>query len=139
MTLHPQRPFCLLGTYAGTIVGATDGVDDCLRITAAQFNTAFQNAVTTVNICDRTPQVEAAILAAINPSPACEALPEADLAGITSLDLREAGITSLASGDFTGLSALVSLNLDGNAFTTLPDGVFDNLAALVALSLHSTP
>ena len=27
-------------TYAGTIVDATDGVDDCLRITAAQFNTA---------------------------------------------------------------------------------------------------
>ena len=26
-------------TYAGTIVDATDGVDDCLRITAAQFNT----------------------------------------------------------------------------------------------------
>ena len=59
----------------------------------------------TVNICDRTPQVEAAILAAINPSPACEAVPEADLAGITTL-LIQAGITSLASGDFTGLSAL---------------------------------
>ena len=122
-------------TYAGTIVDATDGVDDCLRITAAQFNTAFQNAVTTVNICDRTPQVEAAILAAINPSPACEAVPESDLAGITSLDLREAGITSLASGDFTGLVALVSLNLGGNDLTALPDGVFDSLSALVTLSL----
>ena len=122
-------------TYAGTIVDATDGVDDCLRITAAQFNTAFQNAVTTVNICDRTPQVEAAILAAINPSPACEALPEADLAGITSLDLSETGITSLASGDFTGLTALVNLSLHSNALTTLPDGVFGSLSALVALNL----
>ena len=89
----------------------------------------------TVNICDRTPQVEAAILAAINPSPACEAVPEADLAGITSLDLRETGITSLASGDFTGLSVLNSLNLGGINLTTLPAGVFDSLSALRWLSL----
>ena len=88
-----------------------------------------------VNICERTPQVGAAILAAINPSPACEAVPEADLAGITSLDLREAGITSLASGDFTGLSALETLGLFNNVLTTLPDGVFDNLAALTSLDL----
>ena len=89
----------------------------------------------TVNICERTPQVEAAILAAINPSPACEAVPEADLAGISSLDLTSAGITSLASGDFTGLTALTFLNLNVNALTTLPDGVFDNLSALQFLSL----
>ena len=89
-----------------------------------------------LNICDRTSQVEAAILAAISdPPPACEAVPEAGLARITLLNLREAGITSLASGDFTGLSALTSLTLSDNALTTLPDGVFDNLAALVRLNL----
>ena len=39
----------------------------------------------TVNICDRTPQVETAILARISdPPPACDVVPEADLAGITS-------------------------------------------------------
>ena len=90
-----------------------------------------------VNICERTPQVAAAILAAINPSPACEAVLESDLALITSLDLSETGITSLASGDFTGLAALTFLDLDSNAFTTLPDGVFDNLAALTFLDLDS--
>ena len=38
-----------------------------------------------VNICDRTPQVETAILARISdPPPACDVVPEADLAGITS-------------------------------------------------------
>ena len=89
----------------------------------------------TVNICDRTSQVEAAILAAISPA-ACEAVPEADLALIISLDLVEAGITSLASGDFTGLAALRVLNLQDNALTTLPDGVFDNLAALERLDLN---
>ena len=87
----------------------------------------------TVNICDRTPQIEDAILAAINPSPACEAVPEADLAAITFL--FSTGITSLASGDFTGLSALVALDLSNHNLTTLPDGVFDGLSALVNLDL----
>ena len=90
-----------------------------------------------VNICDRTHQVEAAILAAISdPPPACEAVLETDLAGITSLDLREAGITSLASGDFTGLSALQFLFLSFNDLTTLPDGIFDSLTALEVLFLN---
>ena len=90
----------------------------------------------TVNICDRTPQVEAAILAAISdPPPACEAVPESDLALITSLDFVSAGITSLTSGDFTGLSALETLLLGSNELTMLPDGVFDNLAALETLLL----
>ena len=91
----------------------------------------------TVNICDRTPQVEAAILAAISdPPPACEAVPESDLALITSLDFVSAGITSLTSGDFTGLSALERLWLFRNNLTTLPDGVFDSLAALTFLSFN---
>jgi len=90
----------------------------------------------TVNICDRTPQVEAAILAAIsNPRPACEAVLEADLAGIEFFSLFFDNITSLAGGDFTGLSALVSLNLSVNGLTTLPAGVFDGLPVLEALSL----
>ena len=72
----------------------------------------------TVNICDRTPQVEAAILARISPRPACEAVPEADLARITVLNIQQAGITSLASDDFTGLAALTSLRLDAGSLTT---------------------
>ena len=116
---------------ADTIVALTAGVDDCLRITFAQL-TVYQNSV---NICDRTPQVEAEILAVINPTPACGAVPTADLAAIRGLYLREAGITSLASGDFTGLSALEYLRLDRNALTSLPAGVFDGLSALEWLVL----
>ena len=89
-----------------------------------------------VNICDRTPQVEAAILAAISdPPPACEAVPEADLAGIRSLGLISAGITSLASGDFTGLAALERLSLRNVRLTTLLPDVFDDLSALEYLDL----
>ena len=90
-----------------------------------------------VNICDRTPQVETAILAAINPTPACESVPESDLAGISSLDLTSAGITSLASGDFTGLPALDTINLAGNRLTTLPADIFDGLSVLRLLTLSS--
>ena len=92
----------------------------------------------TINICGRTPQVEAAILAAISdPPPACEAVPEADLAGITFLSFRRAGIISLTNGDFTGLSALTSLDLWNNDLTTLPAGFFDGLSALVTLNLNN--
>ena len=91
----------------------------------------------TINICGRTPQVEAAILAAISdPPPACEAVPEADLAGITFLSFRRAGIISLTNGDFTGLSALTSLDLWNNDLTTLPAGFFDGLSALESLDLR---
>ena len=89
----------------------------------------------TVNICDRTPQVEAAILARIFPRPACEAVPEADLATIDMLNLDDdPAITSLISGDFMGLSALEVLDFRYNNLT-LPAGVFDGLLALERLSL----
>ena len=92
-----------------------------------------------VNICDRTLQVEAGILAAISdPPPDCDTVLASDLAGITSLSLAVAGINSLASGDFTGLSGLVTLNLSLNALTTLPPDVFDGLSALETLILNGT-
>ena len=92
-----------------------------------------------VNICDRTLQVEARILAAISdPPPDCDTVLASDLAGITSLSLAVAGINSLASGDFTGLSGLVTLNLSLNALTTLPPDVFDGLSALETLILNGT-
>ena len=50
-------------------------------VTAADSSTLTYRLTVTrdvprVNICDRTAQVEAAILAAINPTPACESVPE---------------------------------------------------------------
>ena len=88
----------------------------------------------TVNICDRTPGVVASILSEINPTPTCGAVPEVDLAGISYLGLSEE-ITSLASGDFTGLSALLELDLSSLYLASLPAGVFDGLSALEGLNL----
>ncbi len=113
------------------VVTAANSITPIYRLTVTRD-------VPRVNICDRTPQVEAAILAAINPTPACESVPETALAGITELDFDSASISSLANGDFAGLSGLVTLNLNFNSFTSLPVDVFDGLLALETLILTNS-
>ena len=93
-----------------------------------------------VDICGRTDQVEARILAAISdPPPACDNVLASDLAGITSLNLAGAGINSLRNDDFAGLSGLVTVDLRSSLFTTLPADVFDGLEALETLDLRGSP
>ena len=86
------------------------------------------------NVCGRTAQVEAGILATFTPAATdCTNVDLATIAG--ALDLSGAGITALQPGDFAGLAALTVLNLSGNMLATLPAGVFDDLAALTVLNL----
>ena len=96
-----------------------------------------------VNICDRTAQVETAILAELSHSD-CSAVTSAELAVIgyaippysgRGIDLSGMGITSLQAGDFSGLSSLQTLGLDGNALASLPEGVFSGLSSLTWLHL----
>ena len=101
------------------------------------FNARAAAPATTINICDRTPQVEEAILAKIPaPKPSCSAVPAASLSAIERLNLREKGSTSLLAGDFDNLTGLEGLILAGNALTSLPSGIFDNLTALEMLNLN---
>ena len=133
MTTPPFTAALDVGANAiEVVVTAADSYTQTYRLTVTR------DAPPTVNICDRTSQVEAAILAAINPTPACESVLESDLAGITALNLDSAGIPSLTSGDFTGLSGLVTLNLNFNSFTSLPVDVFDGLVALETLILTNS-
>ena len=67
----------------------------------------------TPGICDRTPQVRDAIMAAVGAAD-CNGVTAKDLAGITALSLESEGITALKSGDFAGLSALELLHLHDN-------------------------
>ena len=128
-----QAHFVCSRADADFIVSVTDGVNNCLRITSAQLDAALQTSF--VNICERTRLVEETILAAINPTPPCWAVPETELAAITSLILSSFRISSPASGDFSGLSSLETLDLSNTALTTLPADVFDGLSSLKRLSL----
>ena len=56
---------------------------------------------------------------------------------MTVLKLERAGITSLKSGDFAGLTSLMTLDLSENSLTELPSNIFVGLENLSSLSLLS--
>ena len=87
-------------------------------------------------ICDRTQQVQDAILAWLPSVSDCAKVTDTDLYYfLVTLDLENSGITTLKSGDFAGLSRLTSLSLRRNNLSELPDGVFDDLGELQALNV----
>ena len=90
---------------------------------------------TSVLVSDRTAEVRDAIVAALSDVSDAADVTATHLSTITALDLRAAGISSLESGDFSGLSALTNLNLYGNQLSSLPDGIFEGLTALTTLRL----
>ena len=101
---------------------------------------------TSAGICDRTSEVQSAILAKLNEglnAPGitdCSEVTDEDLSGIIgSLTLSNMELSALKSGDFEGLSGLTSLYLDHNNLTALPEGVFRGLESLDILWLHFNP
>ena len=89
--------------------------------------------------CNRTSQVQAALIAAIAGTPAktCHTITNNDLATIDTLDLAGGGITSLRSGDFDGLTAVTAIDLSKNSLTGLPTNIFSDLTTLQTLDLNS--
>ena len=117
-----------------TVAGAL-----CLFVLAVQTFSGVAWAQTTPGgICDRTPQVQTAILKRIDGVSDCATVIEEQLAAITTIDLHDTGISSLQAGDFAGLSSLKRLYLSDNALVSLPSDVFRGLTALKRLDLHST-
>ena len=96
---------------------------------------AVEASTNSAGICDRTAQVRETILDQLPDTSDCAAVTDTDLSGITRLALSEKGITTLKSGDFSGLSNLRHLNLADNELSALPDGIFDDLTGLQELSL----
>ena len=91
-------------------------------------------------ICDRTQQVQDAIIAKLNEGldtpevTDCAEVTAEDLSGITGrmvLSIQE--IPVLKSGDFEGLSNLDDLQLIDSGLETLPEDVFDGLTSLTHL------
>ena len=90
-------------------------------------------------ICDRTFLVRIAIINEIESAPTCAAVTAQDLSGVRFLEIYNAGITSLKSGDFAGLTNLKRLWLYQNQLQTLPADVFAGLTRLEVLYLGSNP
>ena len=87
-------------------------------------------------ICDRTPQVQTAILERIDGVSDCAAVTEEQLAAITGgLGFWDTGISNLQEDDFAGLSSVQQLDLRHNALESLPAGVFSGLSSLEFLWL----
>ncbi len=90
----------------------------------------------TVDICDRTPEVEAGLLAFIqdtDPSVTCSTVTAEQLAGVDYLYIED-GYSSeeIVPSDFAGLTGLIELSISGSRqLTTVPANAFSELSGLV--------
>ena len=64
-----------------------------------------------VNICDRTQEVQDAILGGLTGSPTCSTVTDTQLASITELDITGYSSASIVPGDFAGLAGLETLRI----------------------------
>ena len=89
----------------------------------------------TVNICNRTPEIEAGLLALIadsDPSVTCSTVTAAQLASVDYLHIRD-GYSSqeIVPSDFVGLTGLIELSISGSRqLTTVPANAFSELSGL---------
>ena len=132
----PANGFLLAG---GTIVGA-DGTTAFLGHDGVAADAAHKvdgsELVLTGGVCERTPQVRDAIVAAIGAAENCSQVTVEQLATITALRLNGQNITALKPGDFEGLTSVIQVFLSDNAISALPAGVFDGLSAVTGLQLQ---
>ena len=87
-------------------------------------------------ICDRTSQVQTAILEQIDGVSDCGLVTVTDLSSVTTLSLNDSGITALQADDFSGLSSLTTLRLRNTSLSALPAGVFSGLSGLTTLVIR---
>ncbi len=114
-------------------------------VSAGEFTSAEVSIVDNdliFNVCDRTPEVQAAIITAANSLPGvtvanCEEVTRAHLEAITVLGVARRDVTELRFGDFSGLISLGTLEISNNPnLMTLPSGLFVDLGMLENLFLN---
>ena len=129
-----------LQTVAGVVFDRTIQSSYSVTVTASdgEFMVTISVDITVVvtPVCDRTPQIRAAIIAAVPGVTDCADVTETHLAAISTLNVSSQGITALKAGDFDGLTTLITLDLKSNLLSELPAGVFDELTALTTLNLR---
>ena len=116
-----------------------------VRVTSADGNTEAawtvsaqrtQQARPQLDVCERTPGVRDAIVAAISGVDDCADVTATHLAGIGRLALSGRSVAGLRAGDFAGLSGMTHLDFhQATNLTALPPGVFGGLGALTQLRL----
>ena len=126
ITLVPTGGETLTADFAATTPATLD--------IATLQGVAYETRKLVGGICDRTPTVRNKLLA-LTAATFCDQVDATALAGVTTLDLSNAGIESLQAGDFADLTELTTLNLSGNSLTALPTGVFTALAKVTTLNL----
>ena len=106
--------------------------------------TSDYNAPPVLSVCDRTQQVEEAILRRVNGLPnisdlECEDVTRGHLKRVKLVYLQRKGVTTLDAADFTEMPNLKKIDLDFNpGLTSLPDGIFDGLTEMRDLELAYT-
>ncbi len=122
--------------YPVTITVSDGTLTDTITVIISIIDVSETTIVSmSLPVSDRTTQVRDAIVAAVPNVTDAADVTDTHLAAITVLDLRNEGITSLQTGDFSGLTALTSLNLYGNMLSSLPYGIFEGLTSLTSLRL----
>ena len=122
--------------YSVTITVEDEALSDTITviISVIDVNDTVMS-VGFVPVADRTPQVRDAIVAAVPNVTDAADVTESQVAAITVLNLRNQGISSLITGDFSGMTSLTNLNLFRNQLSSLPAGIFNGLTALSTLRL----
>ncbi len=115
-------------------VSVDDGNDGTDTIAVTIYVTNVNEAlITPVN--QRTQQVQDAIVGKVSGVDNADDVTPAHLAAIIDLRLRSEGITSLKSGDFSGLSSLTQFHLSGNSISDI--SVLSGLTKLTELDLSN--
>ena len=87
-------------------------------------------------VCDRTPQISAALEKLTNKK--CADIVPDDLLSIKRVAVNKTGITAFKVDDFTGLTNMETLNIRSNPYTELPEGLFKDLVHLKTLVIIDT-
>ena len=126
-----------------TITAVSDGFVAASALTASDYiqTSGSRSQVDgslglTGGVCERTPQVRDAIVAAVSAASDCSLVTEAHLAAIAGAR-TVAALTSVRAGDFAGLSKITGLVLRGSGIATLPAGLFDGLSSVTGLTVQT--
>ena len=125
-------------TYTVTVTVSDGSLTDTITVTITVTDVNDTAVVSTLTpVCDRTPQVRDAIVAAVPGVSDCNDVTEVHLAVITGLDLENKNISSLKDGDFDGMTVLFELRLQNNRLQTLPANIFSGLSSLSVIYLNN--